>query len=140
MLYPNLPILVLQDGTPTPITSVSPAPSTTASEGAPAPNGTTEPKPPGMMSWLPFVVIFAVVWFMMINPERKNRKKREAMISALKKGDRVLSASGIYGTVIQIQDQVVTLQIAENVRIRMNLGSVQQLESEATEANEKAKA
>jgi len=90
------------------------------------------------MSWLPFVAIFAVIWFMMIGPERKNRKKRDAMLGQLKKGDKVLTAAGIYGSIIQIQDQIVTLQIADGVRIRMNRGSVQQLEEDEAPATAKA--
>ena len=83
-------------------------------------------------------MIGAVFWFVIIMPERKNRKKREAMLKELKKGDRVLTNSGIYGSIVQIQDAVVTVQIADGVRVRMNIASIQALENEAAETPEKA--
>ena len=135
----NLP-LTLQDGTPPPAGFDAGTPQTTTSGTPPTAEGGGAAPPPGGMSWLPFVLIFAVVWFLMINPERKNRKKREAMLKELKKGDRVMTTSGIYGQIVQIQDQGVTLQIADGVRVKMNLGSVQQLEGEPVESVEKAKA
>ncbi len=137
MLHTQLSLITFQDGTST---SVAPPTNTTqqpALGGAPA-EGTAQNEP-SAMTWLPFVLIFAVVWFMMINPERKNRKKREAMLGQLKKGDKVLTAAGLYGSVVQIQDQIVTLQIADGVRVRMNRGSIQQLEEDEAPV-EKAKA
>lgn len=134
----NLPLIItVQDGTPTPgnstpITTQTTVPATTGEGGTPPPQ---EASP---LSWLPFVAIFAVIWFMMIGPERKNRKKREAMLGELKKGDKVLTAAGIYGSIVQMQDQIVTLQIADGVRIRMNRGSIQQLEDSEAPATTKA--
>ena len=137
MLHTQLSLITLQDGT---ATSIAPPTTTTQqSTTGPAPTGGTAADEPGGMAWLPFVLIFAVVWFMMINPERKNRKKRDAMLGQLKKGDKVLTAAGLYGSVVQIQDQIVTLQIAEGVRVRMNRGSIQQLEEDEAPV-EKAKA
>lgn len=132
----NLPLITIQDGTPTPVTSSPITTSTTAP--ATAEEGGVPASEPGALSWLPFVAIFAVIWFMMIGPERKNRKKRDAMLGELKKGDKVLTAAGIYGSIVQIQDQIVTLQIADGVRIRMNRGSIQQLEADETPVTTKA--
>jgi preprotein translocase subunit YajC len=70
------------------------------------------------------LLVLAVFWFVMIGPERKNRKKREAMLTALKKGDRVMTTSGIYGTVGQVQGNIVTLAIADGVRVRVSLQSI----------------
>ena len=67
---------------------------------------------------LPLVLIFAIFWFVLIVPERKQRKRRQAMIDALQKGDRVLTSGGIYGVVMQVQDEVITVQVAEGVRMR----------------------
>ncbi len=105
-----------------------------------APPGPAAPAPSGFSSmWLPMVAVLAVFWFVMIGPERKNRKKREAMLGALKKGDRVMTTSGIYGTVGQVQGNIVTLSIADGVRVRVSLASIQGLEEEKA-ADDKAAA
>jgi preprotein translocase subunit YajC len=61
----------------------------------------------------------------MIGPERKQRKKREAMLAALGKGDKVMTTGGMYGSVAAVQDDVVTLQIADGVRVRFARSSIQ---------------
>lgn len=138
MLNPAL--IIFQDGTPTPIASAPTSTQTVAPGTTGMAEGATTPAQDYSFT-LPMLLIgVAIMWFMMINPERKNRKKRDAMLGELKKGDKILTAAGIYGTIIQIQDQVVTLQIAEGVRIRLNRGSIQQLESDEAPAPEKAKA
>jgi preprotein translocase subunit YajC len=76
-------------------------------------------------SWFPLVMIAAIFWFVVIGPERKNRKKREQMLAALKKGDKVLTNSGLYGSVAAIQDQVVTLAVADGVRLRFARSAIQ---------------
>jgi preprotein translocase subunit YajC len=68
---------------------------------------------------LPFVLIFAVFYFIVILPARKQQKKKDAMIAALKKGDRVVTSGGIYGTVAAVEDQSLLLKVAENVKIRI---------------------
>lgn len=89
-----------------------------AGQGAPAASG-------GPSFLPPLLLIFAVFWFVLILPERKQRKKRQEMIDALKKGDRVLTTAGIFGTVVQAQDDVVTLQVADGVRLRFAKAAVQ---------------
>lgn len=97
--------------------------------------GETAPTPPsgGFSSLLvPMLLIFAIFYFVMIGPERKQRKKREAMLAALKKGDRVVTTSGMFGQVAAIQDDVVTLQVADGVRLRFSRAAIQSvLEGEA---------
>jgi preprotein translocase subunit YajC len=91
-----------------------------------APKGAGEgPSGPFGSSWFPLVMIAAIFWFVVIGPERKNRKKREQMLAALKKGDKVLTNSGLYGSVAAIQDQVVTLAVADGVRLRFARSAIQ---------------
>jgi len=75
-------------------------------------------------------IIFAIFWFVMIGPERKNRKKREAMLAAMGKGDKVMTSGGLYGTIVQVQDDVVTLQVDEGVRLRFTRAAIQTVLSE----------
>jgi len=65
------------------------------------------------------VLLFAVMYFLMIRPQQKRQKEVQKMLSAVKKGDRVLTASGLYGTVAGVKDDVLVLQIADNVKVEM---------------------
>ena len=69
-------------------------------------------------------LIFAVFYFIVLMPARKQQKKKDAMIAALKKGDRVVTAGGIYGTVAAVEDQTLLLKVAENVKIRMSKSAI----------------
>ncbi len=68
---------------------------------------------------IPFVLIFAVFYFLVILPARKQQRKKDAMIASLKKGDRVITSGGIHGTVAGVEDQALMLKVAENVKIRV---------------------
>lgn len=73
----------------------------------------------GWVGFLPIILVFAVFYLIVILPARKQQKKKEAMIVALKKGDRVVTSGGVYGTVSGVEDQAVVLRVAENVKIRV---------------------
>lgn len=93
--------------------------------GAPA-GGAGAPKSPGMFDMLlPIALCGLVIYFMMIRPQNKARKQREQMMSALKKGDRVMTTGGLYGTIAQIHEQMVTLQVDEGVRLKYALSAIQ---------------
>jgi len=88
---------------------------------APAGGSAQQPQMPGLFDgpMVPMLLCMLVVfWFFILGPERKNRKKREEMLKALKKGDEVLTGSGVYGSVVQVHEGVVTLQVADGVRMR----------------------
>jgi preprotein translocase subunit YajC len=85
---------------------------------APGPNDPAEgSRPPsgggGLSSFLPFIVIGVVFWFLIIAPERKNRRKREVMLSELKKGDKVMTTGGLYGRVSELRDDIVFLDTGD---------------------------
>lgn len=65
------------------------------------------------------VVIFGIMYVLIILPEQKNRKKHKLLIENLKKGDKVLTQSGIRGTITKFKDNVVMLKIAEKVEIEI---------------------
>ncbi|MBI2877860.1 MAG: preprotein translocase subunit YajC [Candidatus Tectomicrobia bacterium] len=75
----------------------------------------------GMSNLLHFMVLMAVIYlifyFLLIRPQSKKQKQHEEMLNNLRKGDRVITSGGIYGTVSRVKDEVVVLQVAENVRI-----------------------
>jgi len=68
---------------------------------------------------LPIAAIFLVFYFIVIAPANKQRRKTQEMLSALKKGDRVATQGGIYGTVQGVEAEVVYLKIAENVKVKV---------------------
>jgi preprotein translocase subunit YajC len=73
----------------------------------------------------PLVIVGALFFFLLILPERKKQKQRQKMLDALKKGDRVMTTSGIYGTVVTTTPEVAVLQVADNVRLRFSRAAIQ---------------
>jgi len=73
---------------------------------------------------VPFILIFAVFYFIVILPAKKQQKKKDALISALNKGDRIVTTGGIYGTVVTVEDDSFLIKVAENVKIRVTKTSI----------------
>src|SRR4030043_929138 len=72
-----------------------------------------------LLSFLPMILIFVVFYFLLIRPQQKKAKDHRVMLENLKKGDAVITQGGIYGKIASISDQVVTLEIADKVRVRV---------------------
>lgn len=93
-------------------------------EGGAAPQGAPNP-----FSMLPMLVALGfLMWIIVLRPQRKERATREAMVAALKKNDRVLTVSGIYGVVTNVRPEAdeVTVRVDEtsNTRLRMTMSSI----------------
>lgn len=73
----------------------------------------------GLASFLPIILVFVIFYFVLLAPMRKQQKRTKAMLSALKKGDRVVTSGGIYGTVAQVEDQIVWVRITDTVKVKM---------------------
>ena len=82
---------------------------------APGPGG-----PGPMITIFPFILIFIIMYFMVIRPQQKKGKEHREMLNKLKKNDEVMTSGGIYGKVVALTDNVVTLEVAPNVRIRVH--------------------
>ncbi|MCT4635127.1 MAG: preprotein translocase subunit YajC [Rickettsiales bacterium] len=80
-----------------------------------------------LMSLLPMVLIFAIFYFFLIRPQVKKQKAVENMVGNLKKGDRVVAAGGLYGSIHKIEGNVIYLEISENVRIKALKSSVTEM-------------
>ncbi|MFC5302487.1 preprotein translocase subunit YajC [Azospira restricta] len=72
-----------------------------------------------MMQFLPIVLMFVVLWFLMIRPQQKRAKEHQAMLDALAKGDEVVTGGGIAGRVVKIGESYVAVEIAEGVEIQV---------------------
>jgi len=70
-----------------------------------------------MMQLLFFAAIFAIFYFLLIRPQQKQKREREAILRAVKKGDRVVTTSGVHGTVVGLTEQMMTLKVADQVRV-----------------------
>lgn len=79
----------------------------------------------GIMSILPpMIMMFLIFYFILIRPQQKKQKEQRKMLDDLKEGDNVITMSGIHGTIRKLKDDVITLQIADNVRIKINRASI----------------
>jgi preprotein translocase subunit YajC len=111
---------------------------------APAPAGATQapgtspaPAPGGSLFTgmaMPLLLCAVVFYLLVLGPERKQRKKREEMLKKLSKGDKVMTTGGMHATVAAVQDDIVTLQIAEGVRARFSRSAVQAVITEEASA------
>ena len=73
---------------------------------------------------LPIAAIFLVFYFLVIAPANKQKRKTQQMLNSLKKGDRVVTSGGIYGTIQGVEPEVVYLKIADNVRVKVARSAV----------------
>jgi preprotein translocase subunit YajC len=79
----------------------------------------------GAVLWLPLVLIFAIFYFLLIMPQQRRQKKWQAMLGALKTGDKVTTNGGLRGTVIALRDDVVHLRVPpDNLRLEVLRSSV----------------
>jgi preprotein translocase subunit YajC len=76
------------------------------------------------MSFLPIILMFVVLYFLMIRPQMKRQKEQKAMIDALAKGDEVVTAGGVVGKVTKVSDGYVTVEVAEGTEIVMQKAAV----------------
>ncbi len=73
----------------------------------------------GIAGFMPLIIIFAIFYFLLIRPQQKKAKEHKEMLSAVKKGDQIVTSGGIYGKIVGITEDVVTLEVANNVKIKL---------------------
>lgn len=78
-----------------------------------------------IMSMLPIILMFVVLYFVMIRPQMKRAKEHKVMVEALQKGDEVIAAGGLVGRITKITDNYVTLEVADKVEIRVQRPAIQ---------------
>jgi preprotein translocase subunit YajC len=102
----------------------------------------TSPAAPGgassLISLAPYLLMFVVFYFVLIAPMRKQQKKTKGMLAGLKKGDRVVTSGGIYGTLAQVEDQIVWLKISDTVKIKLNRSAISGLATDQDTSKESA--
>ncbi len=80
-----------------------------------------------LMSFLPIIMMFAVLYFLMIRPQMKRQKEQKAMMEALKKGDEVITVGGIIGKITKVTDNYVTVEVAANTEVVIQKSAVTML-------------
>ncbi|HYD79632.1 MAG TPA: preprotein translocase subunit YajC [Paucimonas sp.] len=76
------------------------------------------------MSFLPIILMFVILYFLMIRPQMKRQKEHKAMVDALGKGDEVITAGGVLGRVTKVTDAYVTLEVADNTEVVVQKAAV----------------
>ena len=78
----------------------------------------------GLLSILPFVFIFVIMYYVMLRPQMRRQKEAAKLVSALKTGDRVITSSGIHGLISNVKDTTVIVKVADNVKLEMEKTAV----------------
>ena len=74
--------------------------------------------PPAWISFLPIIGMIAIFWFLIISPQMKRQKEHQTKIAGVKKGDQVVTAGGLLGKVLKVEDTYVELELGPNVRVK----------------------
>ena len=74
--------------------------------------------------WIMIIAMFAIMWLFMIRPQRKQQKELEQFRSSLQKGDKVITAGGIYGTIDEVKDRYVVLKVDGETKLRVDKSSI----------------
>jgi preprotein translocase subunit YajC len=78
----------------------------------------------GLTTFIPLILMFAIFYFLLIRPQQKKAKQHKAMLAAVRKGDKVVTSGGLHGEITGITDDVVTMEIAPKVRVKVSRGSI----------------
>ena len=82
------------------------------------------PEQGGLLSFLPFAIILAIFYFLILMPMQRRQKKVQEFQSALKVGDKIITTGGMYGQITRVNDKSVQLQVADKIRIEIARASV----------------
>ena len=80
-----------------------------------------------LLTFLPMIAIFVVFYFLLIRPQQKKQKEARAMLDALEKGNEVVTAGGILGRIVKLDEQYVTVEVAPNTQMVVQRGAISQL-------------
>lgn len=90
-----------------------------------------------IMQFVPLILIFIIFYTLLIRPQQKRAREHQTKLDALKKGDRVVTGGGIFGTVVKVDTTEATIEIAEGVKIRVQKGSIGDVLADGTTTDAK---
>jgi len=76
------------------------------------------------MTFLPIIFIFVIFYFLLIRPQQKRQKEHRSLLGNLKVGDNVLTSGGIYGRITGMKENIITVEISDKVRVKVNRGNI----------------
>ena len=88
----------------------------------------------GLIGFVPIIFIFLIMYFLMIRPQQKKVKEHRAMVEALRRGDQVITAGGLIGKIIKVNDGEVEIELSQNVRVRVVKSTIAQVTSKTEPA------
>ena len=83
----------------------------------------------GLQAFLPLILILVVFYFLLVRPQQTRAKEHKQLIDNLKKNDRVVTMGGLYGRIVDLSENVVTLEIAPNVHVRFDRSQIGRLQT-----------
>ena len=101
----------------------------------PAPG--TQQGSPGWMQFLPMILLFAAMYFLMIAPQRKKQKEHDRMLKSLESGDEVVTTGGIFGVITNVKEDRFVVRVADNTKIEIGKAFVQTVLKKQTVADKK---
>lgn len=102
---------------------------TMSKETGTAENSTTSGPGEGLTSFLPLIIMFVAMYFLLMRPQMKKQKEHQKMVKEIKRGDKVILTSGIIGTIVKMEEetQLMQVEIAHNVKVRMLKSSISEI-------------
>lgn len=95
--------------------------------------GSQQPGVNPLVNFLPIIAIFAIIYFLLIRPQRLEQRKHGEMIKSLRKGDEIVTAGGIYGKVVSLSEEKVTIRVGDSTKMDVERSKVARLRSSTTE-------
>jgi len=77
-----------------------------------------------IVSLLPFILMFLVLYLLILRPQMKKQKAQQRMIDELQKGDEIVTSGGIHGTILNLKDDIIVLRVADNVKLQVSRAAV----------------
>ena len=87
----------------------------------------------GLLSFLPLVIIMVIFYVLLILPAQRRQKATQAMLNAIKNGDKVVTSGGLYGTIVGLEGETVQLRIADQVKVKVARSAIASVQSDAKE-------
>jgi preprotein translocase subunit YajC len=78
----------------------------------------------GFGTFIPFILIFIMMYFVLLRPQMRRQKEQQKLVTALKTGDRVVTNAGIHGLIANVKDSTVIVKVADNVKIEMEKSAI----------------
>ena len=103
-----------------------------------APQGSEGAPGSSLFSFLPLIAIIGIFYFLILRPQSKKQKETQKMLSAIKKGDRVVTIGGIHGVIQSVKESTVIIKVDENTKLEFNRGAISSVSSQAKDEDKSA--